>query len=80
MVSGANKDPKLSIVDKRNNCREFATKFIDLQIAQFSRLGLLTDFKKIYRTYDNDYEGRQLELLLTAINRQLIYRDLKPVY
>ncbi|MDR3257839.1 MAG: isoleucine--tRNA ligase [Mycoplasmataceae bacterium] len=80
MSSGANKDPKLSIVEKRNNCRDFASKFINLQIAQFTRLGLLTDFQKIYRTYDSDYETRQLELLLTAINHKLIYRDLKPVY
>jgi isoleucyl-tRNA synthetase len=67
-------------VQKRNNCRDFATKFIELQKQQFARLGLLTDFSEIYVTYDNDYENRQLKLLLSAFEQKLIYRSLKPVY
>jgi isoleucyl-tRNA synthetase len=51
-----------------------------LQRQQFARLGMLTDFKEIYCTYDNDYENRQLNLLLHAFKQKLIYRDLKPVY
>jgi isoleucyl-tRNA synthetase len=47
---------------------------------QFSRLGLLSDFKKIYQTFDNDYEERQLNVFLQAIKQNLIYQDLKPVY
>jgi isoleucyl-tRNA synthetase len=80
LSSGQNRDPNLTIAQKRDNCRNFAAKFIDLQKQQFIRLGLLTDFSQIYRTYDNDYENRQLNLLLSAFKQQLIYRDLKPVY
>ncbi|GHU47725.1 hypothetical protein FACS1894218_2750 [Bacilli bacterium] len=80
LKSGVNKDPKLTISQKRDNCRDFATNFIKLQIEQFARLGLLTDFSNIYRTYDADYETRQLKLLLIAIDKKLIYQDLKPVY
>jgi isoleucyl-tRNA synthetase len=80
LSSGANRDPKLTIVEKRNNCRDFATKYITLQTQQFLRLGMLSDFKNIYYTYDNEYEHRQLNLLLSAFKQKLIYQDLKPVY
>jgi isoleucyl-tRNA synthetase len=80
LSSGQNKDPKLTIVQKRDNCRNFAAKFVELQKQQFTRLGMFTDFKDIYVTYDNEYEYRQLSLLLSAFKQQLIYRDLKPVY
>jgi isoleucyl-tRNA synthetase len=78
--TGVNKDPNLSITDKRNNCKNFAITQINNQIKQFARLGLLTDFKQIYRTFDNDYEERQLLVFLQAIKQDLIYQDLKPVY
>ncbi|GHU33454.1 hypothetical protein FACS1894166_08950 [Bacilli bacterium] len=75
-----NKNPKLTISQKRDNCRDFAANFIKLQTEQFARLGMLTDFNNVYRTYDTDYETRQLKLLATAFHKKLIYQDLKPVY
>lgn len=77
---GINKNPDLSIKERRENCKNFAIKQINNQIKQFSRLGLLTDFKQIYRTFDSDYEERQLNVFLQAIKQNLIYQDLKPVY
>jgi isoleucyl-tRNA synthetase len=80
LLTGENKDPKLSVAQKRNNCQRFADKYINLQKQQFAKLGLATDFKNTYVTYDNDYENRQLQLLLEAFKQHLIYQDLKPVY
>lgn len=77
---GINKNSNLSISERRDNCKNFAIKQINNQIKQFSRLGLLTNFKEIYKTFDNDYEQRQLNVFLAAVKQNLIFQDLKPVY
>jgi isoleucyl-tRNA synthetase len=77
---GINNKPNISINERRDNCKAFAIEQIEKQIKQFTRLGLLTDFKKIYCTFDNEYEERQLNVFLEAIKQNLIYQDLKPVY
>jgi isoleucyl-tRNA synthetase len=75
-----NKNQNLSISERRNNCQKFANEQIEKQRSQFSQLGLLTDFKTIYRTFDSDYEERQLNVFCSAIKQNLIFQDLKPVY
>jgi isoleucyl-tRNA synthetase len=77
---GVNKDLNLTVAQKRDNCQKFATEQIEKQKTQFKRLGLLTDFREIYRTFDHDYEQRQLELFLKMIDKKMIYQDFKPVY
>jgi isoleucyl-tRNA synthetase len=77
---GINKDPDLSIAQKRDNCKKFAQYQIANQKKQFARLGLLTDFSKYYATYDPQFEYLQLQVFVRAIEQKLIYQDLKPVY
>lgn len=69
-----------SVIQQRKNCYEYALQQIENQKKQFSRIGLLTDFKKIYRTLDHEFEIEQLKLFLTLVQKELIYRDKKPVY
>ena len=69
-----------SVIQQRKNCHEYALQQIENQKKQFSRIGLLTDFKKIYRTLDHEFEIEQLKLFLTLVEKELIYRDKKPVY
>jgi isoleucyl-tRNA synthetase len=77
---GINTDPSLTISQKRNACKEFALAQIEIQKNQFMRLGLLSDFKKIYKTLDGSFEKKQLDIFATAIEKGLLYQDLKPVY
>ncbi|QZX49416.1 isoleucine--tRNA ligase [Mycoplasma sp. E35C] len=71
---------KLSVVDRMNECREFASIQIQNQKNQFASLGLLTDFKACYYTYDPQYEIDQLKVFAKMINEGLVYQDYKPIY
>jgi isoleucyl-tRNA synthetase len=71
---------QLTIAEKRANCRKFALEQIESQKRQFARLGLETDMSTIYRTLDTDFEVEQLKIFATALEKGLVFQDLKPVY
>lgn len=77
---GLNKDPKLTISDKRRNCKKFAIDNVYKQKDQFRRLGILSEMEEIYITCDREYEVRQLQIFAKMLSKGLIYQDLKPVY
>ncbi|MBO6041784.1 class I tRNA ligase family protein [bacterium] len=77
---GINKDPKLSIIQKRENCKEFALKNVELQKEQIKQLGIFTNYDVIYKTSDPFIEFKQLRLFNEMIKDDLIYKALKPVY
>ncbi|HRZ56639.1 MAG TPA: isoleucine--tRNA ligase [Candidatus Paceibacterota bacterium] len=64
----------------RKACDAYARKFIDIQRAQFKRLGVLGDWEKPYLTLDKEYEAAELRLFADLIGRGFIYRGKKPVY
>jgi isoleucyl-tRNA synthetase len=64
----------------RKACEASARKFIDVQRAQFKRLGVLGDWENPYLTLDKAYEADELRLLADLIERGFIYRGKKPVY
>ena len=64
----------------REACREYAAKFIDLQRAQFKRLGVFGRWAKPYATMDFPYEARILETFYGFYERGFVYKGLKPVY
>ncbi|MDQ7982589.1 MAG: isoleucine--tRNA ligase [Spiroplasma sp.] len=70
----------ISINDFRNKCQTYATQQITNQKTQFQRLGLLTDFKQCYYTFDQNYEAQQIRLFGKMIEKKLVYRNLYPVY
>lgn len=80
LKKGINKDPNLSISEKRDNCKDFAMKHIKKQQQDFMALGLMSDFENIYKTFDPSFEKNQLELFLIMIQKKLIVRNFKPVY
>lgn len=77
---GKNTDPNLTEIQKRNNCKNYAAKQILNQKLQFQRLGLLSDCKEIYQTFDHQYEMDQLNVFIKMVQKGLVYRALKPVY
>jgi isoleucyl-tRNA synthetase len=64
----------------RSACEASARKFIDIQRAQFKRLGVLGDWENPYLTLDRQYEADELRLFADIVEKGLVYRGKKPVY
>jgi isoleucyl-tRNA synthetase len=75
-------------VDKRTlskreflqKCRDYALEFIDVQRAEFKRLGVFGRWNEPYRTLDFAYEAQELRELATLAEKGLLSRQQKPVY
>src|SRR5438552_13079157 len=64
----------------RTACEAYARKYIDLQRAQFKRLGVLGDWENPYLTLNKDYEAAELRLFADIVEKGFVYRGKKPVY
>ncbi|MCE9668873.1 isoleucine--tRNA ligase [Myxococcus stipitatus] len=75
-------------VDKRtlprdaflDQCRAYALEFIDIQRAEFQRLGVFGTWNAPYRTLDYAYEAQEIRELARFARRGMLYRRKKPVY
>lgn len=70
----------LDPVTVRKECEAFARKYIDIQLEQFRRLGILTDWDIRYLTMDPAYEADILRTFAAFVEKGLVYRSKKPVY
>jgi isoleucyl-tRNA synthetase len=61
-------------------CRAYAQKYVDMQTAQFERIGCFGRWDKPYRTMARDYEARTLEAFYGFLEKGFVYRGLRPVY
>ena len=61
-------------------CRTYAQKYVDLQTAQFERIGCFGRWQQPYKTMARDYEARTLEAFYGFLEKGFVYRGLKPVY
>jgi isoleucyl-tRNA synthetase len=64
----------------RKACEAYARKFIDIQRAQFKRLGVLGDWENPYLTLNSEYEADELRLFADIVEKGFVYRGKKPVY
>ncbi len=64
----------------REECRKYATKYLDLQREQFKRLGVLGRWERPYSTMDPQYESVVLETFYRCYEQGLVYKGLKSVY
>ena len=64
----------------RKACEAYAFKYIDLQRAQFKRLGILGDWADPYLTLNKAYEADELRLFADIVEQGFVYRGKKPVY
>ncbi|MBS0211658.1 MAG: isoleucine--tRNA ligase [Proteobacteria bacterium] len=71
---------KVDAATFRKLCREYAAKQIDLQRADFKRLGVLGEWSNPYRTMDFRYEADMLRALAKIHARGHVTRGFKPVY
>jgi len=71
---------KLNIVTKRQKCRAYAKKFVDIQRKEFIRLGILGDWLNPYLTMQNTYEATVASEFACLYHNKLIYKAKKPIY
>ena len=71
---------EMSLVAFRRFCREYAEQYIDIQRAEFRRLGVLGDWENPYRTMDFDYEARIVLELGEFVAQGSVYKGRKPVH
>lgn len=64
----------------REKCREWATKYVDIQREGFKRLGVNADWDHPYLTYTPDYEAGNVELFKDMYLKGNIYRGRKPIH
>lgn len=64
----------------RKACDAYARKYIDLQRAQFKRLGVLGDWDNPYLTLNKEYEADELRMFADIVEKGFVYRGKKPVY
>ena len=73
-----NKD-EVPIKNFRSECREFASKWIDIHIKEFIRLGVEGDWKNYYSTMSYDAEAQIVRELGKFLLDGSLYKGFKPV-
>jgi len=69
--------PKIEV---RKKCREYARKFVDIQMDEFKRLGVFGDYENPYLTMSPDFEARIVEVFGEIFEKGYIYKHKKPIY
>ncbi len=64
----------------RKACDAYARKYIEIQKAQFKRLGVFGDWENPYLTLNREYEAEELRLFADIVEQGFVYRGKKPVY
>lgn len=64
----------------RELCRDWATKYVNIQRDGFKRLGVNADWDHPYLTYTPDYEAGNVELFRDMYLKGSIYRGRKPIH
>ncbi len=68
----------ISKAELRQRCREYAQKWIDVQMADWQRLECLADWEHPYKTMDKANEAGIVRELGKMVQRDLVYRGLRP--
>ena len=69
----------IPIVEFRRECREFASRWIDIHKDQFQRLGVIGDWDNYYSTMTFDAEAQIVRELGKFLKNGSLYRGYKPV-
>ncbi|MEP6946469.1 MAG: isoleucine--tRNA ligase [Acidobacteriota bacterium] len=70
----------LPVATFRRICREHAANAMNGQTRDFSRLGILGEWKNPYLTMSAEYESATARLFGTFLERGYVYKGLRPVY
>lgn len=76
--AGKNKD-EVDPIEFRQECRDFAAKWVGVQREEFKRLGIFGDWDKPYLTMNFDSEAQIVRELLKFLMNGKLYRGSKPI-
>ncbi len=71
---------QMTRLEIRQECRDFALRFVGTMREQFKRLGVLALWEKPYLTLDHSYEETTLDTFRGLVEKGYIYKGLRPVY
>lgn len=71
---------KVSVVEFRQACRDYASGFIDIQREEFKRLGVIADWEHPYLTMNYSYEADIIRSLASILKNGHLQKGYKPVY
>lgn len=69
-----------SEVEFRNQCKEYALRYVELQKTQFLKMGIFGDFNNPYLTLTPEYEKGVIELFGKMAEKDVIYQGRKPIH
>jgi len=71
---------QMSVSQIRQECRQYAVKWMDIQRRDFKRLGVLGRWDNPYLTMTPDYEAVVARAFVEFLDRGYVYKGLKPVH
>lgn len=71
---------KITVAEFRKACRDYAAGFVDIQRAEFKRLGVQADWDHPYLTMDFAYEANIIRSLAKIIQNGHLQKGAKPVH
>jgi isoleucyl-tRNA synthetase len=77
-AKGQDKDA-VDVIEFRNQCRQFAAKWVDIQKEEVQRLGVLGDWDHPYTTMKFENEATIVSELSKFLLNSSLYRGFKPV-
>jgi len=77
-AKGKNKD-EVPTLDFRQECREFAAKWVDIQAEEFKRLGVVGDWEQPYATMTKDAEATIVAEIFKFVRNGGLYKGIRPV-
>ena len=63
----------------RKKAYDYAMKYVDIQRAEFKRLGIMGEWERPYLTLSRSYEAGIVKSFGKLVEKGYIYKDLKPV-
>lgn len=76
--SGKSKD-EVPVKEFRQECRDFAAQWVEVQTEEFKRLGVIGDFDNPYLTMAFTSQAKILKQLFKVVEQGLLYRGSKPI-
>ena len=70
----------LSKSEFRKLCRDYASKYVNIQREEFKRLGIVGNWEKPYLTMRPSYQAQEIRELGRIFSSGIAYRGKKPVY
>jgi isoleucyl-tRNA synthetase len=74
------KKEQVDVLKKRQLCREYASKFVDIQREEFKRLGVFGDWDGPYLTMTYGYEASIVREFFRFVANGSVYKGKKPVH